>query len=101
MTNMTYASNLDAEESMSWERATYTLNKLMDVNKMIPLLCNSSSTRHQTLLGFQSPSAFEKASRRRAFLMHVDFEILVKSDVECLNEFLKFCNLHSSKVLAL
>ncbi len=37
----------------TWERATYTLNKLMDVNKMIPLLRNSSSTRQRTLLGFQ------------------------------------------------
>ena len=101
MTNMTYASNLDAEESMSWERATYTLNKLMDVNKMIPLLCNSSSTRQRTLLGFQCASAFEKASRKQAFLMHTDFEILVKSDVECLNGLLKLCNLHSSKVMAL
>ncbi len=66
MTNMTCASNLDAEESMSWERATYTLNKLMDVNKMMPLLCNSSNTRQRTLLGlYLSPSAFEKASRSK------------------------------------
>ncbi len=65
MTNVTCASNLDAEESMSWERANYTLNKLMDVNKMIPLLRNSLNTRYRTLLGFQSPSAFEKASRSK------------------------------------
>ncbi len=63
--------------------------------------CNSSNTRQRNLLGFQSPSPFEKASRRRAFLMHTDFEVLVKSDVECLNGLLKLCNLHSSKVLVL
>ncbi len=64
-------------------------------------ICNSSNTRQRTLLGLQSPSAFVKPSRRRAFLMHADFEILVKSDVECLNGLLKLCNLHSYKVLVL
>ena len=44
------------------------------------------NTRWTTLQEFQSlTSAFEKASRRRASLMHEDFEIPVKSDMEGLN----------------
>ncbi len=43
--------------------------------------------KYQTedLLGLQGPRGFEKAGRRRAFLMHMDFEIPIISDVECLN----------------
>ena len=47
-------------------------------------ICNSSNRRQRNLPGFKSPSVFEKAIRRRALLMHTDFEILVKLDVECL-----------------
>ena len=53
--------------------------------KVYGMVNNSTNMRERTFLGFQSPSAFEKASGRRVFLMHADFEILVKSDVECLN----------------
>ena len=53
------------------------------------MVSNSSNMRERILLGFQSPSAFEKASGRRVFLTHADSEILVKSDVECLNGLLK------------
>ena len=68
----------------TWKRASaYSTFKCQNCLSQVckSTVSNSSNTRQRTLLGFQSPSAFEKASRRRGFLMHADFEILVKSGV--------------------
>ena len=61
---------------------------------------NSLNTRLRTLLTFPSPRTFEKASRRQAFLMLDDLEMLAKSEVAYLNVLLNL-NVHSniSKIL--